>query len=201
MRLRNRLERTGAESDYDDLCCVRASKILTLVLEFIVLGYSEGEDVIAQRNEFTQRCRKHHPLAYHLCLVTKLLPERPKGQQEWVASHEETDPLLLTLHELCNAQKVTMEAAVVVQLYLEVYEATQLPDLRHFDTLVTAAKTKKQSLTAIDNTVEKQKQPPASEIRSETVEHVEVLLSLHSARSVQNAPKAANPQQRLSTSC
>jgi hypothetical protein len=168
MRLRNRMERTGAESDYDDLCCVRASKILTLVLEFIVLGRSESEDVIAQRNEFTQRCRKHHPLAYHLCLVTKLLPERPKGQQEWVAPHEETDPLLLTLRELCNAQKVTMEAAVVVQLYLEVYEATQLPDLRHFDTLVTAAKTKKQSLTAIDNTVEKQKQPPASEIRSET---------------------------------
>lgn len=166
VRLKGRLGSTGSKSGYDDLCCVRASKILALVLESIVLTHSESEDVILRRNELLQRCRECHPLAYRLCLVTKLLPERAKGQQEWVAFYEQTDPLLLTLRELRNTQEVTMEAAVVVQLYLELYETTpQMLNCRHFKTLVTAARTMKKSLTAFDNAVEKQ--PPASELRSE----------------------------------
>lgn len=164
MRLRGHLEKTGAGSNHDDLFCVRASKILALVLEVIAVGHSESEDMSARRNELTQRCKKYHPLAYDLCLVTELLPERPKGQQEWVAPYEETDPLLLMVHELCNAQKVTMEAAVVVQLYLELYETTSMPDLRPFRLLVTAARTLKKSLTACDTAV---KELPSKELKSQ----------------------------------
>jgi hypothetical protein len=168
MELRERLGKTGTGSDYDDLCCVRASKILALMHESVVLRHSDSEDVSSRRLKLTQRCKDYHPLAYHLCFVIGLLPERAKGQRQGVALYEQTDPLLLTFYQLCNVQEVTLEAIVVVQLYLELYETAGMPNLRHIETLTATAKIMKRSLLALNYADRNfEKQPLSLELTSE----------------------------------
>lgn len=136
--------------------------------ESVVLGHSDSEDVSARRIELTQRCKEYHPLAYHLCFVIGLLPERVKGQRQGVTLYEQTDPLLLTLYQLCNVQEVTLEAIVVVQLYLELYQAAGMPDLRHIETLTATAKTMKMSLLALNYAARNfEEQPLSLELTSE----------------------------------
>jgi hypothetical protein len=194
-RLGECLARTGVKSNFDDLCCVRASKILALVLESVVLGHSDSDDVCTRRAELTQRCKDYHSLAHLLCLVTDLLPERAKGQKQVVSVYEQMDPLLLALLELCKSRKIIMESMVVVELYLELYEMTGMPNLRHFKLLLATARTMKKSLTAFDHAVkEHETQPLSEELRSQPGRTCRLIADEVIALG-EGAPKLANGDQ------
>jgi hypothetical protein len=165
VRLCEHLEEPAAESDCKELCYSHASRILALLHEYVGLVQSESEDASAQE-EVIRRCNEYHPLAYHLCLMAGHLPERAKEHSQGVSLYERTDPLLLTFVELCNTGEVTLEAVVAVQLYLELYEAIEMPNHRHYETLVTMSRVMNKSLAAFDSAAKGlETQPPSNEPR------------------------------------
>jgi hypothetical protein len=69
---------------------------------------------------------------------------------------------------LCNIRKVTLEATVVVQLYLDLYEAAGMPNRRHVELLTESAQTIKRSLSALNNAAKKYEKPLSRELMSES---------------------------------
>jgi hypothetical protein len=168
VRLSEGSQELAAKSDPNDFCYARASGLLALLCEHIDLENSKSDDASARREELTERCKNYHPLASHLCVLVGRLPQRAKGPRKGLALYERTDPLLLMLLGLCRARKATLEATVVVQLYLELYEAAEMPTRRHTDALKEAAKATKRSLTALSSAARQlEKQTTSRELMSE----------------------------------
>jgi hypothetical protein len=168
VRLSERSQKSAANPDLSDLCYVRASRLLALVREHIDLEHSKSVDASVRREELKERCKNQHPLASLLCVLTDHLPERAKTHYKGVALYEKTDILLITLLEFCSAQKATVDATVVVQLYLELYEAAGMPNRRPMTTLKAAARVTKRSISALNDAAKKvEEQPLSRELMSE----------------------------------
>lgn len=138
------------------------------MLEYIDLEHSGSDIASVRRKQFKDRCNNYHPLASHLCVLTDHLQERAKGRCKGAALYERTDPLLLALLELCSAREATLKATVVVQLYLELYEAAGMPNRRHTEALKVTAKAMRKSLSALSSAAsEFEEQPLSRELTSE----------------------------------
>jgi hypothetical protein len=168
VRLGEGSRESAAKSDPNDLSYARASGLLALVREYIDLEHSKSDSVSVRREELKERCMDYHPLASLLCVLADHLPKRAKGKCKGLALYEQTDPLLLSLLGICDTRKVTLEATVVVQVYLELYEAAGMPNHRHLDTLKAAAKIMKRSLSTFNSAAKKfEKKPLSPELTSE----------------------------------
>lgn len=154
-RLRGQPTLPGASIELDDIMCVKASNILTLLLEDYDLRQQGVKTSDVRRKVITRQCEDIHPFAAVLLEMKEDVVEQAKIQRQSKLLFEHSDLLCTILLELLEHKRVTLRSTVILESYLDITEAAVVPSRNYFDTLVAMAHSTTESFAAFDRAVNK----------------------------------------------
>lgn len=123
-RLREQALLSGDSLHPNNTLCVNASNILALVLEDDQLARSGVEVGDDTRRRIADECQQIHPFASLLLKIRTLSLNQAKNTRRSEPLSKHSDPLLGMLTEVCEQAHVALASTVILQLYLDIADAT-----------------------------------------------------------------------------